>query len=168
MFINEVEKNYYNSLLYSNLADKRKREYIDLIKMYNYYNSSFEENHYCKAALSQLLSRGVSQENIININSLLVEITRRNLYSKNMKSNGNNDHKNFERVNITNNYNAIIDDLRKYETLTIACAEKQSELNRINNQIRLHDGEKQPPIIYFGKVFSYTHITKYTIPYNLF
>ncbi len=71
-------------------------------------------------------------------------------------------------VNIANNYNALIFDLRKYVTLDIACKEKQRELDEINKQINLCNRDKQPPILQVERVFSYTFITNYAIPYNLF
>ena len=38
IIVDDMEKNYYNSLLFSDLADKRKKECIDLIKMHSYYS----------------------------------------------------------------------------------------------------------------------------------
>ncbi len=84
IIVNDMEKNYYNSLLFSDLAEKRKKEYIDLIKMHSYSSNFFEENNYCKVALTQLLNRGMSQENIIDVNLIVSEIERKNLYAKNI------------------------------------------------------------------------------------
>ena len=39
--VDDMEKNYYNNLLFSDLANKRKAEYIDLIRQQSYYRYSF-------------------------------------------------------------------------------------------------------------------------------
>jgi len=165
--LDDMEKNYYNSLLFSDLAEKRKKEYIDLIKMHSYYSTAFEENHYCKVALTQLLNRGLSQENIIDVNLIVSEIERNNLYAKNIQNNNIVKTMDVGSVNIANNYNALIFDLRKYVTLAIACKEKQRELDEINKQINLCNHDKPPPIFQVERVFSFKFITNYRIPYDL-
>ena len=167
IIVDDMEKNYYNNLLFSDLAEKRKKEYIDLIKMHTHYSTFFEENNYCKVALAQLLNRGMSQENIIEVNLIVLEIERKNLYAKNIQINDIGKTMDVGAVNITNNYNALILDLGKYVTLAIACKEKQYELDEINKQINLCNRDKQPPILQVERVFSYTFITNYAIPYNL-
>ena len=70
-------------------------------------------------------------------------------------------------VNIANNCNALISDLRKYVTLAIACEEKQHELDEKNKYVNRFSHDNQPPILQVGKISSYTFITNYRIPYDL-
>ena len=167
IMLDDMEKNYYNSLLFFDLADQRKKEYIDLIKMHSYYSTAFEENHYCKVALTQLLNRGLSQENIIDVNMIITEIERKNLYAKNIQNNDIAKTMDVGLVNTSNNYNALISEIRKYVTLDIACKEKQRELDEINKQINLCNHDKPPPIFQVERVFSFKFITNYRIPYDL-
>ena len=70
-------------------------------------------------------------------------------------------------VNTSNNYNALISEIRKYVTLDIACKEKQRELDEINKPINLFNHDKPPPIFHVERVFSYKFFTNYRIPYDL-
>ena len=167
IIVDDMEKNYYNSLLFSDLAERRKKEYIDLIKMHSYYSTYFEENHYSKVALAQLLNRGISQEDIMNVNLIVSEIERKNLYAKNIQNNDIAKTMDVGLVNTSNNYNALISEIRKYVTLDIACKEKQRELDEINKQINLCNHDKPPPIFQVERVFSFKFITNYRIPYDL-
>ena len=97
---------------------------------------------------------------------IITEIERKNLYAKNIQNNDMVKTMDVGAVNIANNYNALISDLRKYVTLDIACKEKQQELDEINKQINRYNHYRQPPI-FVEKVFSYTFITNYRNSYNL-
>jgi hypothetical protein len=165
--IDDMEKNHYNSILFSDLATKRKAEYTDLIRQQSYYNTAFEENYYCKVVLAQLLNRGISQENIINLNLMITEIEKKNLYGKNIQNNDPDKTIDIKAVNMVNNYNALIAHLRKYVTLDIACEEKQHELDEINKQIYQLIYNNKPPILQISKIASYTFFTNYRIPYDL-
>ena len=167
VFVDDIEKNYYNSILFSDLTDRRKKEYIDLIKMHSYYGTFLEENYYCKVALAQLLNRGISQENIINLNLMITEIEKINLYGKNIQNIDPDKIIDIKAVNMVNNYNALIAHLRKYVTLDIACEEKQHELDEINKQIYQLSHNNKPPILQISKIASYTFFTNYRIPYDL-
>ncbi len=165
--VDDMEKSYYDNTLFSDLVNNKKAEYRELVKQYSYDNKSFEENYYFKIIFYLLLNRGISQQNIIDINLIITELEKRNFYAKNIQNNDPDKKLDIGAVNMTNNYNALINDLRKYVTLAIACKEKQNELDKINKQIIHLTAIKQSSTLQKEKIFSCMFFTNYRIPYGL-
>jgi hypothetical protein len=166
--VDDMEKNYYNHTLFADLVNKKKAEYRELIKQYSYDEKSYEENYFFKVSVFQLFNLGISQQNIIDINLLISELEKRNFYSKNIQDLDPDKKTDIRAINMSNNYKALINDLRKYVTLSIACQEKLHELNEIKKQrMHLMDGE-QSRMFQKEKTFSCLFVTNYRIPYSLF
>jgi hypothetical protein len=164
--VEDMEKNYYNGSLFREMVDKKRGEYIDLIKQCSCYKTEFEENYDFKLALSQLLNRGISQENIISLNLMILELEKRNFYAKNIQKNDLDKSMDSVAINMTNNYNALISDIKRYVTLAIACKEKQQELNQIKKLRKHYTYDKKALTLQSGKLFSYTVFTPYIIQYT--
>jgi hypothetical protein len=173
-FLDDIEKEYDNNLGFEKKV-KEKKDKLDLLsnKVVN-CRTIIQSQSSIGPTLSNLLQKGMTEQDIININQI-VDICTNNTDFSNSKSGPQKENRTKDKIKDTNNDNKIINkseyrnllinELQKYGNLKLAVKGQQGNLEKLQKEIIHLNGQKQEISIYLQIAISFINTINNEISY---
>jgi hypothetical protein len=173
-FLDDIEKEYDNNLGFETKIKEKQDELALLNNKVINCHTIIQSQSSIGSALSNLLQKGMTESDIIGINSLVDTCTNNTDFS-NSKSGPQNENRTKDKSKDTNDDNKIINkseyrnllinELQKYGDLKLAVKGQQGNLEKLQKEINHLDGQKQEISRYLQIAISFINAINNEISY---
>ncbi len=149
IFIRDIEKNYFDNLLFENRLNERKAELEKTRNELSYYRYNLQLESYIKRTLIRLLQNGVTHEDIINFGQLFTYFANNAFFLDPQGEGEIESKKNITDKGITKPRDRIkdgrtlIDKLKKLGDINSAIREQEENLAKTEKQVACERQQKQ-------------------------
>ena len=173
-FIKDIEKNYHDNFLFEDKVKEKRKEFFLLEQEVNNNRLVLQLIPFVGITLQRLFQKGISENDIININQIVTEFASNNsqfeIQSENSNSNNSIKKDNKAGSYIINNSNgningnrteywkSFINQLKKLGDVNLSVNEQQGILEKINKEITDLNKQKQELSIQCQTAISFTNI----------
>ena len=162
-FLKDIEEQYDSKLGFEKKVNEKRGELALINRDLNNSRQNLFLNPLVGPSLSNLLQKGIGEQDIININQLVETIIAKESIMMDKSDNNN-------RVTNSNSsrseyWKTLIEELKKYENIKVAIKEKQKSHDNLQKQINYLDKQKQEILKYLQMAISIIYTINNTVYY---
>ena len=162
-FFKDIQEQYDSKLGFETKINEKRDDLALINRELNNSRQNLFLNPLIGPSLSNLLQKGIGEQDIININQLVETIIAKDMMMTNKSDNNN-------RVTNSNSsrseyWKTLIEELKKYENIKVAIKEKQKSHDNLQKQINYLDKQKQEILKYLQMAISIIYTINNTVYY---
>jgi len=138
-FFKDIQEQYDNILGFKTKVNEKRGELALMTRELNNNRQNLFLNPLVGPSLSNLLQKGIGEQDIININQLVENIVTIDLIDK--SNNGKPESK-------SEYWKTLVEELKKYDNIKLAIKEQQENLDKLQKQVNHLDKQKQEILNY--------------------
>jgi hypothetical protein len=166
LFIRDVEEHYHGCLLFKDTVNSKRNEVQSLKNLIINYRFTLQASPYVGQALTNLFQNRVSEQDIIEINQLVQEYKTNIVPSDDCSEGEDAKHDKENKPNEKWSCRFLIDGLKRHGGIKLAIKEQTKKRDRIKEEIRDLNKQKQEVLIYCQIAIALTTgIINYNISY---
>ena len=157
-FLKDIEEQYDDKLGFEMKVDEKRKELSILNNLISNGRCTLQAIPFTGPSLFNLFQKGVSEQDIININQLIETCTNNiDLDIQNEKEKNN--------VSRTERWKMLINDLQNYGNIKLAVKEKQDNLDRLQRKVNDLANQKQEIKKYLQNIILFMNLINNKILY---
>jgi len=162
-FFKDIQEQYDSKLGFETKINEKRDDLALINRELNNSRQNLFLNPLIGPSLSNLLQKGIGEQDIININQLVETIIAKDMMMTNKSNNNSN-----RVTNISSRseyWKTLIEELKKYENIKEATREQQENYEELENQVNYLDKQKQEVLKYLEMAISIIYTINNTVYY---